>query len=244
MVVWGGESAGVATATGARYDPTGDSWSPTAVGTDCPAARSRHTAVWSGSEMIVWGGSYRDPAEHLLGTGGRYEPASDAWSPVASSEASPSARDGHTAVWSGSEMIVWGGRDAAASLATGARYCAAACSSPAPSGSPALVVSKGAAWTDLSWTVLFGASAYDVVRGALGILRATGGDFTLATTTCLANDTPGTSAPDPATPPLSDGFWYVVRGASCGGPGTYDDASPSESGSRDAEIGGSAQACP
>src|SRR5206468_12098071 len=39
---------------------TDDSWTATST-TSAPAARERHTAVWSGSEMIVWGG---------LGSGG------------------------------------------------------------------------------------------------------------------------------------------------------------------------------
>ena len=32
-----------------------DTWTPTAL-TNAPTARADHTAVWTGSEMIVWGG--------------------------------------------------------------------------------------------------------------------------------------------------------------------------------------------
>ena len=32
-----------------------DTWTPTST-TNAPGARSNHTAVWTGSEMIVWGG--------------------------------------------------------------------------------------------------------------------------------------------------------------------------------------------
>ena len=35
----------------------------------------RHTAVWTGSEMIVWGGFHID----TLNTGGRYIPSTDSW---------------------------------------------------------------------------------------------------------------------------------------------------------------------
>ena len=42
--------------TGGRYDPSTDSWTATST-TDAPDARDRHTAVWTGSEMIVWGGT-------------------------------------------------------------------------------------------------------------------------------------------------------------------------------------------
>ena len=67
--------------------------------------RSVHTAVWTGSEMIVWGGEFSGYSN----TGGRYNPSTDSWTATSLTNA-PSARDGHTAVWTGSEMIVWGGR--------------------------------------------------------------------------------------------------------------------------------------
>ena len=69
-----------------------------------PVARKFHTAVWTGSEMIVWGGTNGSP----LNTGGRYNPSADAWTATSTTNA-PDARDSHTAVWTGSEMIVWGG---------------------------------------------------------------------------------------------------------------------------------------
>ena len=37
------------------YDScTNDTWDPTFIGT--PSARDFHTAVWTGTEMIIWGG--------------------------------------------------------------------------------------------------------------------------------------------------------------------------------------------
>ena len=41
--------------TGGRYNPGTDSWTATST-TNAPTARYVHTAVWTGSEMIVWGG--------------------------------------------------------------------------------------------------------------------------------------------------------------------------------------------
>ena len=41
--------------TGGRYNPSTNSWTPTST-TDAPSGRYSHTAVWTGSEMIVWGG--------------------------------------------------------------------------------------------------------------------------------------------------------------------------------------------
>ena len=61
--------------------------------------------MWTGSEMIVWGGRM---VSAYLNTGGRYNPSTDSWTATTTTNA-PAARYGHTAVWTGSEMIVWGG---------------------------------------------------------------------------------------------------------------------------------------
>ena len=70
-----------------------------------PLADNVHTAVWTGSEMIVWGGY---DGGNVLNTGGRYNPSTDSWTATSTTNA-PAARTDHTAVWTGSEMIVWGG---------------------------------------------------------------------------------------------------------------------------------------
>ena len=70
-----------------------------------PSGRNYHTAVWTGSEMIVWGGL---GVEVDFNTGGRYSPSTDTWTATSTTNA-PSGRDLHTAVWTGTEMIVWGG---------------------------------------------------------------------------------------------------------------------------------------
>ena len=57
--------------TGGRYNPSTDSWTATST-TNAPEAPIYHTAVWTGSEMIVWGGS--DDLTHL-NTGGQYNPS-------------------------------------------------------------------------------------------------------------------------------------------------------------------------
>src|SRR5262249_42965090 len=100
MIVWGGfnPSGGTNFNTGGKYSPATDSWTPTST-TNAPSARTYHTAVWTGSEMTIWGGG--------VDTGGRYDPATGGWA-AASTANAPSARTHHTAVWTGSEMIVWG----------------------------------------------------------------------------------------------------------------------------------------
>lgn len=81
-----------------------EGWSAIKLDASTPTARIAHSMVWTGSEIIVWGG--RGPA--ALATGARYDPASDSWAPT-SSVGAPSARFGHSAVWTGSRMLVWGG---------------------------------------------------------------------------------------------------------------------------------------
>jgi len=83
---------------------TDDTWTATPGPAD---GRVLHTAVWTGSEMIIWAGRYIDTP---LNTGGRYSPSTDSWTATSAASA-PTARLNHTAVWTGSEMIVWGGDD-------------------------------------------------------------------------------------------------------------------------------------
>jgi N-acetylneuraminic acid mutarotase len=101
-------------------DCADDTWTATTT-VNAPDGRWGHTAVWTGSEMIVWGGSFLDHGYHFFNTGGRYDPATDTWTPTSTINA-PIARWLHTAVWTGSQMIVWGGGDNTDFLDTGGRY--------------------------------------------------------------------------------------------------------------------------
>src|SRR4029434_5360534 len=101
----GSEQTAQPLTTGGRYDPATDSWPATSTTRADP--RTGHTAVWTGSEMIVWGGG---GSSGQLDTGARYDPGTDSW-PATSTTNAPSGRGGHKAVWTGSEMIVWGGSD-------------------------------------------------------------------------------------------------------------------------------------
>jgi hypothetical protein len=126
MIVWGGvDPFGFALNTGGKYDPSTNSWTVTST-TNAPAARSQQTAVWTGSEMIIWGGLDYFGA-YGLRTGGRYDPSTDSWTATTITNA-PSNRHQHTAVWTGSEMIIWGGASQSGVSNTGGRY------SPATNG--------------------------------------------------------------------------------------------------------------
>jgi len=96
-----------------------EAWFPTST-TNAPSGRSGHTAIWTGTEMIIWGGSTL-----IIGgftnTGARYDPATDTWRPISTTNA-PSPRSNHTAIWTGTEMLIWGGIGLLGPLNTGARY--------------------------------------------------------------------------------------------------------------------------
>ncbi|HWL66505.1 MAG TPA: kelch repeat-containing protein [Actinomycetota bacterium] len=118
MITWGGiEDATTSThgypsgfiAQGAAYDPAADEWRRLAGSGLDP--RGGHSAVWTGEEMIVWGGLSRIPTTcHDCGyptDAGAYNPSTDKWRAIRLGPMS--GRVDHTSVWTGQEMIVYGG---------------------------------------------------------------------------------------------------------------------------------------
>jgi hypothetical protein len=113
MLVWGGFNPGGTLGDGGSYVPPvdGSQASPDGVWTAIPAsgviaARRGHSAIWTGSRMLVWGGL--DANANPLATGASFNPANGQWTALTNTGA-PSARFGHTAIWTGSKMIVFGG---------------------------------------------------------------------------------------------------------------------------------------
>jgi N-acetylneuraminic acid mutarotase len=113
MIVWGGAeySPDIVLGNGARYNPATDNWTTmSTAGTPLPALYA--TGVWSGSELLLWGGACAASGQPTCHTdsyeGGRYDPVTDTWSPT-SLDGVPEARRYHTAVWTGEALIVWGG---------------------------------------------------------------------------------------------------------------------------------------
>lgn len=113
FLVWDSERG-----IGGRYNPVNNTWLSVST-VNAPSSRFGASAVWAGSRMIVWGGTYGQ----ALNTGARYDPATDTWSPV-SAISNPSARYFHSAVWTGTEMIIHGGQQdiSTPSLTSGRRY--------------------------------------------------------------------------------------------------------------------------
>jgi hypothetical protein len=124
MIVWGGWNGGPFLDTGGMLDPstsTPGSWTSTSM-QNAPSARRDHIAVWTGSSMLVWGGCEGDLCTTLLGDGGKLDPETGVggtWTKIPELP-TLSPRRSPTAVFTGSRVIVWGGRDAQGPLGTGA----------------------------------------------------------------------------------------------------------------------------
>ncbi|PYK00107.1 MAG: hypothetical protein DME23_08145 [Verrucomicrobia bacterium] len=183
MIVWGG--FGMPTnspiflnrptvlGTGGRYNPTTDQWRLTEPN-GAPTARVGHTAVWTGKEIIVWGGisTNREVPTTFLNTGARYDPVIDSWTTITSTGA-PSARTNHTAVWTGKEMIVWGGFGPVTNnnlrlLNTGGRYDPTRntwTNLPVTGAPPAIVQLPLAVWTGHEMIIWFGRPYHDPPYG-------------------------------------------------------------------------------
>jgi hypothetical protein len=164
MIVWGGDQGGFpGLFCGGIYDPTTDSWAPTST-TDVPYTRTDHTAVWTGSRMIVWGGRGGGGGSGM-NSGGSYNPTNNTWTPT-STEGAPSSRYAHTAIWTRSRMIVWGGLFELSPLDTGGAYDPKTDSwtATATAGAPGARLDHAAVWTGLRMIVWGG---YDDTTPAL-----------------------------------------------------------------------------
>jgi N-acetylneuraminic acid mutarotase len=130
--IWTGKVA-LFPVSGQSYDPAANRWSAMAPppATDGPAPGE--PSVWTGGRLLTWGisggdsdGSSGDdsdggaepapPPSH----GALYDPVANRWQTF---DAGPlSSRVSHTAVWTGQEMLVWGGTGGETPLADGAAY--------------------------------------------------------------------------------------------------------------------------
>jgi hypothetical protein len=262
MIVWGGADGTNPNFTypsaGGRYNPSGDFWLPSSTGANTPSGRAGPMAVNTGSQMIVWGGSaganllftnsggvychactpttwYQDGDSDGYGTSAAT--VSSCGQPPGYAALSGDCNDANPAINPGATEVCDGAdNDCDGTIDT---------DTAPPAGIPALLVEKPSASTArLSWATVAFASVYDVVAGNLAILGANGGDFIVATTGCLQNDTAATMYDDGGPIPFPDGRWYLIRAGNCGGGGTYDSGAPSQVGLRDVEIATSGNDCP
>ena len=168
MIIWGGSNPPYANLnSGGRYNPSSNTWTPTSL-TSAPSVRANHTAVWAEDEMIVFGGA-AGTVEY--NTGGRYNPLTDSWKATPTKAIKTlSARNLHSAVWSGSEMIVWGGVDDITGFVnSGARYDPVTdyWRSITVTGAPTTRVFHTAAWTGTEMLIWGGRSGSDLNTGGI-----------------------------------------------------------------------------
>src|SRR5688572_26959217 len=83
--------------TGANF-LRADYWENRAPG---PGKRVAHSTIFTGSEVIIWGGG---SANTWLNDGAKYNSTTDAWTPISANHAL-AGRWQHVAVWTGKEMI-------------------------------------------------------------------------------------------------------------------------------------------
>jgi N-acetylneuraminic acid mutarotase len=121
MIVWGGYNGGSSYADGGVYDPATDSWTSTA--TSPLAARHSGAYAWSTTtnELLLWSGCTGGWCTAVASDGAAYNPSTNTWTTL---PAAPIAgRSDPAFVWSGSELVVWGGRTATGTFLTdGARF--------------------------------------------------------------------------------------------------------------------------
>jgi hypothetical protein len=171
---------------------------------DAPIApRSEYAAVWTGKEMIVWGG-YSNTTQY--GDGAAYDPATRTWTKIAASPLA--ARELPVTVWTGKEMLIFGGVSNSGAYSDGAAYDPASNSwrklAPVPGSLGNLTASGSyAVWTGK-------------VMLAWGFFREGGGTHGGGSLAAAAYDpstntwTTGTAAPAQA-PLFGDAFWTGTR---------------------------------
>jgi len=109
MLVVGGLYATLSRSDHGRWDPATDTWAalPRKL---APSPRTGHTLVCAGTTAVVWGG-LELPRGLEVDSGAVYDFAADAWS-ATNRMSAPFRRRYHAAVFTGSEMLIWGGLQA------------------------------------------------------------------------------------------------------------------------------------
>jgi hypothetical protein len=123
MLIWGGFNGGPLLGTGGRFDPAAGAqgtWNALP-DTGAPSARRDHVAVWTGKAMLIWGGCGEDNCQKMLDDGAVWAPGAGggSWTVVPPAPTLTARREA-TAVWTGTEAIVWGGRSGGTLLGDGA----------------------------------------------------------------------------------------------------------------------------
>lgn len=119
MIIWGGFN-GPTLADGARYNLTTNTWS-TIASVGNPGTRINYAFTMGNDRLYIWGGLLLSTFAQT-NTGYYYSFTSSTWSPMSVAVLNPTAREGANAVWTGSQLLIWGGNTGGNGLNTGARY--------------------------------------------------------------------------------------------------------------------------
>jgi hypothetical protein len=121
MLVFGGVDESGALATGGAFDPVANTWEALP-SSGAPTARAWHSAIWTGTRMLVWGGAGSGQSP-VWNDGALYNPELKTWTAVSTTfpdNVTPvQARYGHSAIWAGAVMVVYGGLDGSGHLSGG-----------------------------------------------------------------------------------------------------------------------------
>ncbi len=150
-----------------------DSWSPISI-VDAPTARAAHSAVFTRIEgtdqMIVWGGQ-DSPMTPFANTGARWKRSTNVWAATTTTNASltgaPDGRFGHSFIWTGDRLIVWGGAVGfGGDVNTGAIYdpVADSWSSTTTVGAPSARDGQASIWTGSQMLIWGGISLGNYVN--------------------------------------------------------------------------------
>jgi len=124
LILWGGSTARGERlfGDGARWRPGDDHWR-TMAATRAPSPRSGAVAIWTGREVVIWGGRSAAPGSKTLNDGAAYDPASDQWRRL-SLIGAPAGRIAAAGLWTGREVLIWGGKtsDRSEAACDGAAY--------------------------------------------------------------------------------------------------------------------------
>ena len=121
LVLFGGRNSGGLLGDGAVYDPTGHLWTVLPA-SGAPVARFNASAVWTGTQLVVWGGQGElgeTATGGILPISGGSSPGT--WTAINASGAL-SARQGHSAVWTGQRILYFGGKQGSTFLGDGAAF--------------------------------------------------------------------------------------------------------------------------
>lgn len=106
MLVWGGTGSGYY-ADGAAFDPVAGTW--TALPTAPITARGSAFGAWTGTELLIWGGS--DGSGTRFTDGALYNPSTKTWRKLSSGKLS--GLPGMFAGLVGGQLVTFGGIDTA-----------------------------------------------------------------------------------------------------------------------------------